>query len=65
MPRKALIIKAQKTPKYTTRKVNRCFVCGRSGGNYCPYKKEKISICRIHFRDYVYKGLLPGLQKAS
>lgn len=62
MARKALIIKAQRIPKYSTRKVNRCRVenCGRARFVFRDYL-----LCRLHFREYVYKGLLPGFKKAS
>jgi len=62
MAQKSLIVRAKKNPKYSTRKVARCLVCGRArsvlhlnGGR----------ICRIHFRQYVYQGLAPGFKKAS
>ncbi|NJS41558.1 type Z 30S ribosomal protein S14, partial [Candidatus Gracilibacteria bacterium] len=42
MARKALIVKALKTPKYSTRLVRRCKVCGRKGG-YLRY----FDMCRI------------------
>ena len=62
MARKALIIKAEKVPKYSTRKYYRCLECGRSR---FVLKVDGGRICRIHFREYVYKGLLPGFKKAS
>jgi len=62
MARKALIIKANKIPKYSTRKYARCLVCGRSRFVLRLYGGR---ICRIHFREYVYHGLMPGFKKAS
>ena len=59
MPRKALIVKANKTPKYPTRKYKRCRVCGRSGGY------EDTFLCRIDFRNQANRGLLPGWRKGS
>jgi small subunit ribosomal protein S14 len=55
MTRKALIIKANKTPKYSSRKYTRCRVCGRSASVF----KDTL-LCRIDFRKQVYEGLLPG-----
>jgi len=60
MPRKALIVKAKKIPKYEVRKINRCSECGRSRS----FRRE-YELCRIHLREYAYKGLLPGVKKAS
>lgn len=60
MARKALIIKAQKKPKYKTRLVNRCKICGRKHAYM-----RKFGLCRICFRELASKGELPGLRKAS
>ncbi|WNE40314.1 MAG: 30S ribosomal protein S14 type Z [Mycoplasmataceae bacterium] len=60
MTRKALLVKAQKTPKYLTRKYNRCRVCGRSRSVF----KDTL-LCRIDFRKQIYEGLLPGWSKGS
>jgi len=62
MARKALIIKAKKTPKYPTREYHICLVCGRTRGLFRLYNDW---ICRIHLRQYVYQGLLPGWRKGS
>ncbi|ADO77800.1 type Z 30S ribosomal protein S14 [Halanaerobium praevalens] len=60
MARKALIEKANKEPKYGTRKVNRCNRCGRSRGYM-----RKFDLCRICFRELAHKGEIPGVKKAS
>lgn len=60
MTRKALIEKAKKKPKYRTRKVNRCWRCGRKKG----YMRE-FGLCRICFRELASKGLIPGVKKSS
>lgn len=60
MARKAMILKAQKTPKYMTRKVNRCRVCGRPRGYM-----RKFQMCRICFRELASKGMIPGVTKSS
>ncbi len=60
MARKALIVKAQKEPKYRVRKYNRCPICGRTNG----YLRD-FGMCRICFRKYASRGLIPGVKKAS
>lgn len=60
MARKALIIKANRIPKYTSRKYTRCLECGRARAVFRDYL-----LCRIHVREYIYKGILPGFKKAS
>ena len=49
-----------KTPKYSTRKVNRCMITGRARGYY-----RKFGVSRIVLRDMASKGMLPGVRKAS
>ncbi|MEZ4210223.1 MAG: type Z 30S ribosomal protein S14 [Patescibacteria group bacterium] len=60
MARKALIAKANRKPKFSTRKVNRCSVTGRPHG----YMRE-FGVSRIVFRELARKGLLPGIRKSS
>jgi small subunit ribosomal protein S14 len=60
MARKAMILKALKKPKYTTRLVRRCKVCGRARGYL-----RKFDMCRICFRKYASEGLIPGVTKSS
>ncbi len=60
MARTALIIKAARKPKFSTRQVNRCKVCGRSHAYI-----RKFGLCRICFREYASKGQVPGITKAS
>jgi len=60
MARKAMILKAVKTPKYTTRLVRRCKICGRSRGYM-----RKFDMCRICFRKLASEGKLPGVTKSS
>ena len=60
MARKAQIVKAQKEPKYETRRVNRCKLCGRARGYM-----RKFKVCRICFRELASKGRIPGVRKAS
>lgn len=60
MARKALVLKSNKKPKYKTRKVNRCGICGRSRGYI-----SKFNLCRICFREKASKGEIPGVTKSS
>jgi len=60
MARKAMILKALKTPKYSTRLVRRCKSCGRSRGYM-----RKFDMCRICFRKLASEGKLPGVTKSS
>ncbi len=60
MARLAMINKANKTPKYSTRKVNRCKPCGRPRS----YMRQ-FGMCRICFREHASRGQVPGVTKAS
>ena len=60
MARKAMILKSQKKPKYSTRLVRRYKVCGRARGYL-----RKFDMCRICFRKYASEGLIPGVTKSS
>lgn len=60
MARKAMIEKSNKIPKYSTRAVNRCKLCGRPRG-YIRF----FCMCRLCVRKYALEGLLPGVRKAS
>jgi len=54
------IAKTKKRPKFSTRKINRCFKCGRRHGFM-----RKFGLCRICFRELANKGELPGIKKSS
>lgn len=60
MATKALIAKAKRKPKFSTRVVRRCQICGRPRSVY-----RKFRICRICLRNMANNGLIPGLRKAS
>ncbi len=60
MARKALIEKSKRTPKFATRKRNRCQLCGRPRGFMRMFE-----MCRLCFRELALKGMLPGVKKAS
>jgi len=56
----AWMAKARKTPKYITRRRNRCQICGRPRGYYRDF-----GLCRICLRKMAHQGLIPGLKKSS
>lgn len=60
MARKALIIKANRTPKFKSRVVRRCTLCGRPSG----YMRD-FDMCRICFRELANEGQIPGVTKSS
>ncbi|MDD4412837.1 MAG: type Z 30S ribosomal protein S14 [Patescibacteria group bacterium] len=60
MARKALINKAKRTPKFSTRVVRRCWRCGRNHG----YMRD-FGLCRICFRELANNADLPGVTKSS
>ncbi len=47
-------------PKYKVRQHNRCRLCGRPRGYIRDFE-----ICRICFRELAWKGMIPGVKKAS
>jgi small subunit ribosomal protein S14 len=53
-------IKAAKKPKFMTRTIRRCRVCGRPRAVY-----RKFGLCRICFRQNANMGYIPGVLKAS
>ena len=60
MAKKSMVIKQQRTPKFKVRTYNRCKLCGRPHAYL-----RKFGICRICFRTLAYKGMIPGVKKAS
>jgi len=58
--RKALKVKAQRTPKFRVRSYNRCQICGRPRAFM-----RRFGMCRICFREMAHRGLLPGIVKSS
>jgi len=60
MAKKALVVKAKRPPKFSTRIVRRCQLCGRPRA-YIRY----FGLCRICFRDLALEGKLPGVKKSS
>jgi small subunit ribosomal protein S14 len=53
-------VKAARPPKFSTRIVRRCQLCGRSRGNY-----RRFGVCRICLRKLALAGQIPGVIKAS
>ena len=60
MAKTSLKIKASRKPKFAVRAYTRCNRCGRPKSVY-----RKFGLCRICFREYAYKGEIPGVTKAS
>ncbi|HUS45221.1 MAG TPA: type Z 30S ribosomal protein S14 [Phycisphaerae bacterium] len=60
MTTKAQRNRANREPKFATRRVRRCELCGRRRGVY-----RKFSVCRICFRRLALQGRIPGVRKAS
>jgi small subunit ribosomal protein S14 len=58
--KKSMIAKAKRTPKFSTRGVNRCNRCGRPRAYY-----RQFGLCRICVRELASRGELPGVRKAS
>jgi small subunit ribosomal protein S14 len=56
----AKIEKANRKPKFSSRRERRCKLCGRSRAVY-----RKFTLCRICFRNLALDGLIPGVKKAS
>ncbi len=54
------IAKSKKRPKFSSRKVNRCWKCGRNRGYMRAF-----DMCRICFRELANRGEIPGIRKSS
>ncbi|PIQ67577.1 type Z 30S ribosomal protein S14 [Candidatus Uhrbacteria bacterium CG_4_9_14_3_um_filter_41_35] len=60
MAKKNQIAKSLRKPKFMSRKVNRCWKCGRN-----RYFMRAFGTCRICFRELASRGEVPGIKKAS
>ena len=60
MAKISLIIKSQRSPKFSSRGHHRCKLCGRPRGYL-----RKFELCRLCFRELALKGEVPGIVKAS
>ena len=56
MAKLSMKLKQQAEPKFSTRRYNRCKICGR------PHAYLRDRIC---FRELAHKGQIPGVRKAS
>lgn len=56
----AWVYKSKLPPKFKSRVVRRCEVCGRSRAVY-----RKFRLCRVCLRQMANQGLIPGVKKAS
>lgn len=50
----------KRSPKYQTRRHNRCRRCGRPRAYF-----RKFGLCRLCLREAAHKGYVPGMSKAS
>jgi small subunit ribosomal protein S14 len=60
MAKKALVEKANRKPKFSSRTVRRCNRCGRPRAYM-----RMFGLCRICFRQQALRGEIPGVRKAS
>ncbi len=60
MARTSLIVKSRRKPKFSSRRYNRCELCGRARSYY-----RKFRICRLCLRKLAHEGKIPGMRKAS
>ena len=60
MPKRCLVVKAGRKPKFQVRAYTRCHRCGRARAVY-----RKFGLCRICFRELALRGEIPGVTKAS
>ena len=60
MAKKSMILKQQAPAKFSSRRYNRCKLCGRPHAYLRDY-----GVCRICFRELAYKGEIPGVRKSS
>ena len=60
MAKLSMKLKQAAPAKFSTRRYNRCKICGRPHAYLRDY-----GIYRICFRELAYKGQIPGVKKAS
>ena len=60
MAKKSMVVKNNRTPKFSSRAYTRCERCGRPHGVLRKYK-----LCRICFRELANQGQIPGVKKSS
>ena len=60
MAKTSMKVKCARSNKFQVREYTRCERCGRPHAVY-----RKFKLCRVCFRELAYKGLIPGVKKAS
>ncbi len=60
MARKSWLERVKREPKFSTRRYNRCGICGKPRAFM-----RKFGVCRICFRELAHKGQIPGVRKSS
>ncbi|MBR2890821.1 MAG: type Z 30S ribosomal protein S14 [Bacilli bacterium] len=60
MAKTSLKVRCARSNKFGVREYTRCERCGRPHSVY-----RKFKLCRVCFRELAYKGLIPGVKKAS
>ncbi len=60
MPKKSLLNKWKRRPKFAVRQYTRCRRCGRPRAVF-----RKFGLCRICLRELAHRGEIPGVVKAS
>ncbi|MFA6963709.1 MAG: type Z 30S ribosomal protein S14 [Patescibacteria group bacterium] len=60
MAKTSMIVKANRKPKFSTRTITRCKMCGRKHAYM-----RKFQMCRICFREFASRGDIPGVSKSS
>ena len=60
MAKISMKVKAQRPPKFKSRVVRRCRICGRPRAYL-----RRFQMCRICFRNLALEGASPGVAKAS
>jgi small subunit ribosomal protein S14 len=60
MASKKTFARMKRTPKFSSRRENRCQITGRKRSVY-----RKFRISRIMLRELALQGMIPGMRKAS
>lgn len=60
MAKKSLVVKAENKPKFSSRIIRRCKICGRKRAYI-----RKFGLCRICFRELASRAEIPGITKSS
>jgi small subunit ribosomal protein S14 len=60
VPKKSILGRWKRKPKFKVRGYNRCRRCGRPRAVF-----RRFGLCRICMRQLAYRGEIPGMVKAS